>query len=321
MRFAEPWQCWHTTLQRRLSRGDSSLRLDRRNLYILPSGFGVLWLLSAALLYVVGINSRSNGPVLISLLLLGLQGLCLFLTHANLQGLELTCLAGKASCADQPAAVLLQASSQRNRLNIAIRWLEPPQPTQVLLLKAGQTAQPLPWQPSRRGLQRPGRLLIETRAPLGLFRCWSYWEPPVLLAIAPARRAGPVRELQRPVHAGVTGCLADAEGSEAFVDLTPWRREQGLQRVAWKAVARGQGWYGKQFCDEQPLEHWLTLERSLPLETALEHLCERLCSDLAQGASLGLRLPGGLSIPPGRGDAQVQRCLQALAEIPVGGQP
>ena len=303
-------------MQRRLSRRDVTLRLGRHNLYILPSGFGVLWLLSAALLYVVGINSRSNGPVLISLLLLGLQGLSLFLTHANLQGLELTCLAGKASCADQPAAVLLQASSQRDRLRLTLRWLEPAQPPQALLLKTGLTAQPLPWQPSRRGLQRPGRLLIETRAPLGLFRCWSYWEPPVLLAIAPARRAGPVRELQRPLRGGPTSALAAAEGSEAFVDLTPWRPEQGLQRVAWKTVARGQGWYGKQFCDEQPLEHWLTLERSLPLETALEHLCERLCSDLAQGASLGLQLPGGLSIPPGRGETQRQRCLQALAELP-----
>jgi hypothetical protein len=53
-----------------LSVGGAELTLQRRNLYILPSGFGWLWLCGSAVLYVVGINSRSNGPVLLSHLLL-----------------------------------------------------------------------------------------------------------------------------------------------------------------------------------------------------------------------------------------------------------
>ena len=37
------------------------LRLGLRTLYILPTRFGLLWLATAGLLYLVGLQMRSNG--------------------------------------------------------------------------------------------------------------------------------------------------------------------------------------------------------------------------------------------------------------------
>lgn len=307
-------------LQRRLSRREPSLTLGLRNLYIVPSRFGGLWMLSGAILYVVGINGRSNGPVLLSLLMLGLLLLNLFLTHLNLQGLDLRCRAASPSCADEPAAVPLLAISRSQRPGIKLRWLSPATPPQeqvLLHLQPGSTALLVPWQPPRRGLQRPGRLLIHSTAPMGLFRCWAYWEPPHELAIAPARRPGPVQQLLRPQQHQTSSPLSSGHGSDQFVDLRPLRPEEGLQRVAWKTLARGQGWYGKRFEAEQAAGLWLAPAPGLPLEPALEHLCERLCSGLAAGESLGLLLPGGLTIAPAAGAAQLQRCLAALAALPA----
>ncbi|MBM5799606.1 MAG: DUF58 domain-containing protein [Cyanobacteria bacterium K_DeepCast_35m_m2_023] len=308
------------TLQRRLSRREPTLTLQRRNLYILPSRFGGLWMLTGAILYLVGINGRSNGPVLLSLLLLGLLLLNLFLTHFNLQGLELRLRDAGPSCADEAADVPLLAISRSARPAIKLRWLSPalrPQEQQLLHLQAGNTPLSVPWQPRRRGLQRPGRLLIHTTAPMGLFRCWSYWEPPLDLAIAPARTPGPVLERQRPEQRQPGARQSSGSGSEHFDELRPLRPEEGLQRVAWKTVARGQGWYGKRFEAEQAAGLWLAPAPSLPLERALEHLCERLCRGLQAGESLGLLLPGGLAIPPAAGQAQLQRCLVALASVPA----
>ena len=88
MGFAEWWQ----GLQRHLSRRSAQLLLGQRNLYILPSRFGSVWLLAAAALYLLGIHGRSNTPVLLCFLMLALMGLGLFLTHFNLQGMRLEVL-------------------------------------------------------------------------------------------------------------------------------------------------------------------------------------------------------------------------------------
>jgi len=306
-------------LQRRLSRREAVLQLGLRNLYIVPSSFGGLWLLGGGVLYLVGINGRSNGPVLLSLLMLALLLLNLFLTHLNLQGLELRALQGHTSCADEPAAVPLLLISSSHRAGLKLRWLTPHGSLQqqlLLHLPPGHTPISVAWQPSQRGRQRPGRLLIHSTAPMGLFRCWGYWEPPIDLTIAPARTPGPVQELRRAEHTQAGAVLSGGAGSDHFDELRPLRPEEGLQRVAWKTVARGQGWYGKRFEAEQAAGLWLSPASHVEPELAYEHLCRRLWSGLTAGESLGLLLPDGTAIAPGSGSKHLERCLQALAALP-----
>ena len=317
------WQRWQERIQQRLSGRNAELRLHQRNLYILPSGFGGLWLLLIAGTYVLGIQTSSNGPVLLALLLLALLLLCPFLTHRNLEGLALRCREPAPGFAGEPLQVPLLARSTQPRPAVKLRWLgcgQARSQQSVQLLPAGSSALELPWQPPGRGLHRPGVLLIHTTAPLGLFRCWSYWQPPLQLAVAPARRPGPVQELHQASRERQGGGSANAEGSHDFRELSPLRPEEGLQRVAWKTLARGQGWYGKRFAAEQPSERWLAPAPGLPLERALEHLCERLCRGLAAGERLGLLLPGGVQIAPGEGERHRLVCLQALAAVPPAPQ-
>ena len=71
MRFVRP------PLIRRQS--GTQLRLGLRNLFILPTRFGLLWLAAAGLLQLVAIQMRSNGTLLLSFLLLGLMLLAMHL--------------------------------------------------------------------------------------------------------------------------------------------------------------------------------------------------------------------------------------------------
>ncbi|MBM5796968.1 MAG: DUF58 domain-containing protein [Cyanobacteria bacterium K_Offshore_0m_m2_072] len=323
MAFAEApprsWQRWQERLQQRLSGHSAQLRLHRRNLYILPTAFGGMWLLVIAITYVLGIQTKSNGPVLLGLLLLALLLLCPFLTHRNLEGLELRCLEPGPGFADQPLLMQLVARSTLPRPAVKLRWLSPGQSRsgqRVQLVPVGTSQLELAWQPPGRGMHLPGRLLIHTTAPLGLFRCWSYWQPPMQLDVAPARSPGPVQELRRPSQQRQGLPTATAEGSDDFLELSPLRPEAGLQRVAWKTVARGQGWYSKRFTGEQPSALWIAPAPGLPLEQALEHVCERLCRGLAAGEQLGLLLPGGVEIAPGEGERHRLACLRALAAVP-----
>jgi len=309
---------WKERLQRRLSGTGDRLLLRHHNIYILPTAFGVMWLPVIAITYVLGIQTQSNGPVLLALLLLALLLFSPFLTYRNIVDLELRCLEPVPGFADQSILVPIIICSADSRQAIKLRWLNRGQPLssqQIEQFPAGSKQLVLPWQPPGRGQYLPGRLLIHTTSPLGLFCCFSYWQPPVHLFVAPACLPGPVQELQQPMGTHYGLAEAVAEGSDEFQDLTPLRPEAGLQRVSWKTVARGQGWYSKRFTCEKPVATWLSPVSGLPLERALEHVCERLCQGLAKGEQLGLLLPGGCEIHPGEGELHRRECLRALAAV------
>ena len=69
----------------------ADVTLGLRNLYILPSRFGLLWLSVAGLLLLVANQTTSNSTRLLGFLMLGLMMLALFLTHDCLYGLRLRC--------------------------------------------------------------------------------------------------------------------------------------------------------------------------------------------------------------------------------------
>jgi uncharacterized protein (DUF58 family) len=296
----------------RVQQGERLL-LGLRNLYIVPTGFGGLWLAGAALLLVVGIQTQRNGPLLLGYLLLALLLLALHLSHDNLQGLELSCGTPRAGFADEPLLYPLRLRSSCRREAVVLRLTRgeglPPQ-----RLEAGLSQLTLPWHGERRGRHSPGTLLIRSSAPLGLFVCWSRWQPPAAQLIYPARRHGPVglvhtaaaRQTLDPPTPGST------EGSEHWHDLRPHRPQDSPSRLAWKALAQGRGQLTKVFADGAAATPRLTPAGGVSHERALEHLSEAIWQHSRRGTAFGLDLPGH-RIPPGRGREHRDRCLEALA--------
>ena len=260
------------------------LRLGLRSLYILPTRFGLLWLAGGGLLLLVAIQSQRNGPLLLSFLMLGLWLLALHLTQFNLQGLELEALAPSGGFAGEMVAYPLLS---------------------------------VPWRAGRRGLQTPGRLRLQTTAPLGLFVCWTLWEPPRPQPIYPARRPGPVAETPWPASSDTAATSASqlAAGSDDWDDLRPHRPQDGLARLAWKSLAQGRGRQTKTFADATPAVGLLTPAPGLPPERALEHLSAEIWRRSKAGEAYGLAL-GGMQLAPSTGPEHRDRCLLALALAP-----
>ena len=289
------------------------LKLGLRNLYIVPTGFGWLWLGGALFLQLVGIQTQTNGSVLLSFLMLALQLLSLHLTHGQLEGLEVRCGQPEPAFAGETAAypliVRVQSACE------GLEWRLPPGALHgVGSLGPGEHPLALEWTPGRRGLQRPGPLRLQTTAPLGLFVCWSRWQPPTAQLIYPAPKPGPVRQVpmadwrERTEAVGALG----GEGSEEWQDLRPHRRGDSSSRMAWKLLAQGRGAQTKRFQDPRLEPSLWAPDPTLPPEEALEHLCDRLCQLHRQGQSYGLAL-AGLQIAPDRGSSHRDRCLEALA--------
>ncbi|WP_255145841.1 hypothetical protein [Synechococcus sp. ATX 2A4] len=300
------------------------LRLGARSIYILPTGFGVLWLMAVALLQVVGIQLQSNGALMMSYLLLGLFLLAMHLTAFNLQGLEMSCSAPPPGFADAPLSYPVVVRSRCHRDQLRFEFVAGSSPWQDSLrqgadqeIQPGQALLSIPWQPQQRGQQRPGRLRISSSAPLGLFRCWSLWEPPTAQLVYPARREGPVAERCADAEGNrpnVNGPPSSA-GHDHWVDLRPHRAEEGVSRLFWKSLARGRGAHAKVFVGSPPSERLLSLQAGLPKEQAIEHICARICALSAAGDTYGLIL-GGTTIAPDNGSRHRDQCLMALALLP-----
>ena len=97
----------------------ASHRLGLRTLYILPSGFGWLWLLSCGVLFILGVQGSSHGALLLAYLGLGLFLLAPYLTQFNLQGLELRCGSPAPGFAGEVLPYPVQTSSRDQRLALA----------------------------------------------------------------------------------------------------------------------------------------------------------------------------------------------------------
>jgi uncharacterized protein (DUF58 family) len=308
-----PDQTWAERFGR-VQQGES-LRLALRNLYILPSRFGGLWLAGAGLLLVVGIQTQRNGPFLLGYLLLALLLLALHLTHFNLQGLELRCGQPRPGFAGETLLYPIHLRSTCPREAISLRLAGPTSEggSVPLRLSAGSRTVGLTWSSTARGLQRPGPLLIRSSAPLGLFVCWSRWQPARTQLVYPARHPGPVAAA---AAAGSPPGTAEQdqglEGSDHWHDLRPQRPQDSQSRLAWKVLAQGRGRLSKTFRDPAGVPLLLAPDPGVPRERALEHLSAAVWQRSQRGECFGLVLPAQ-SIPPGRGREHRERCLQALA--------
>ena len=292
-----------------------SLRLGLRNLYILPTRFGWLWLSAGLLLVLVAIQTQQNGPLLLGYLLLGLMLLGLLLTQFNLQGLELRCASAPPGFAGSPCTYTLVLYSNQQRNGLHLNWQDYSYESETsLTVQPGQQPLSLTWIPTGRGWQTPGSLRLFSSAPLGLFHCWNRWQPSRRQLIYPRRQQGAVQQFPAAIPKLQSGVQLEqpVSGAEEWHSLTPHRPEDGIHRLAWKQVAQGRGRLSKRFGDVDGPPLLLAPAPGLPIEQALEHLSERIWQLTQAQARFGLELPG-LRIPPGTGANHRNRCLKALA--------
>jgi uncharacterized protein (DUF58 family) len=168
-----------------------------------------------------------------------------------------------------------------------------------------------------RGLLPPGRLTLFTRYPLGLYYAWAYFEPAMqcLVYPRPAPPALPLPAMTRTAGQGTQ----HGQGQEDFSGLRQYHPGDSSRHIAWKAVARDQGLLTKQFSGRADSELWLSWEQLPPHmgpEEKLSQLTRWVLDADAIGLSFGLELPGD-AIPVASGEAQRERCLEALALFDV----
>ena len=289
-------------------------RLTQQRIFILPTRYGLFFLLIAALLFLGGINYENNLIMALSFLMTSLFMIAILHTFRNLAGLLVRAgqLEPGHAGAEGALEILLHADDRHPHLSLWLRWPGGPV-EEVSVLPGEEKSVWLRLPLKRRGRVHPGRLHIESRYPLGLLRAWSQldmahpalaWPRAAPSEFCPASGGDAEQGLQHTRLAG----------SDDFQGLRSYRPGDPPRMVDWKAYARGRGLHSKYFAD--PAEGWLWLDWAMmpgvDPETRLSRLTWWVLQLEQKNQRYGLRLPGA-ELPPGLGPEQQRQALDLLA--------
>ncbi|ABS08192.1 MULTISPECIES: DUF58 domain-containing protein [Shewanella] len=313
------WQRW---LARRLP-PSPEITLSHRSIFILPSGFGLVWLGLVLLLYLFGTNYQNNLVIGLSILLLSLFNTCILYSYKNLAGLHLRAMTPPEVYAGETLTFPVLISTHHSGHNIQLNY---PHNRTYTVQNIGTDEQQalVPFEYHQRGQVSPGRLKIESFYPLGLCRAWSH----VDLAISHLVFAQPI-EAPLLLEADHTQSEQDplllagkhVSGIDEFKGLKPHVLGESLKQVAWKQWAQGRGMLSKEFQQPQGDPVWLRLRPDAKrLETQLSQLSWQInkLTQLEQYFGLHLQTPMGedILIAPSIGHNHRIACHKALALYP-----
>jgi uncharacterized protein (DUF58 family) len=296
--------------------------LGHRRVYIVPSRLGLLFGAALLILLVGSINYALSLGFALTFLLTGMGIAGMVQTTRNLAQLSVRAARVEPVFAGEAARfqLVLDNSADYDRPEILLQHTASGAQCRVDVGARATAQAELAVPAARRGWQPLGRVLLESRFPLGLFRAWSYVRPESRCLVYPRPEPGVLPPPAPSAHAG--GARARAQGSDDFSGLRAYQHSDSPRHVAWKSVARSDTLHSrsedmltKQFAGEAVAELWLDLAdlpAALDLEARLSRLAGWVLAAERGGAHYGLRLGGG-ELAPGHGDSHRAACLEALA--------
>jgi len=290
----------------------SRILLTQRNIFIFPTrtaiAFGVLLLL----LLLGAINYQNSLIYGVAFLLGSLFLVTILHTFRNLSGLTLELVDSKPGFVGEDIEFNLRISrdSGKARHGIQVGWPEAVKQW-VEMQVADSVSVKLFSQSSQRGWYNPGRLLIETRYPLGLLRAWTWVDLNARSLVYPQPVFVALPELVQGQRDD--GELVDFQGSDDFTALRDYQPGDPVRHILWRRYARTDELVLKEYSGFVEPRAWFDYELATgDVEERLSVLTGWVLQAKQNGQEFGVRLPGKV-LEPGVGDAQVTRALEALA--------
>jgi uncharacterized protein (DUF58 family) len=287
--------------------------LQRRRLYILPTGPGIAFGALLLMMLIAGLNYANSLALLVTFLLAGLALVAMHACHRNLLGLDVAELSSRDSFAGEEAALQLRLANSSAQPRPGIELDTAGQaPVTCIAPAAGDTLVTLHLPTPRRGVMPVGRLRIMTTWPFGLFRAWTWLHLSHEIIVYPR----PAGRRPWPLAAGSrTGTAPRASGeADEWATLRAFRDGDSPRQVAWKAYARGAPLLVKEYTASGSAERMFEFEALAGLDTEqrLSQLSGWIVKSAADGERFGLDLPRR-RIDLDQGQVHRQRCLRALA--------
>lgn len=290
-----------------------------RCIYILPTGAGIVFGAILLLMLLGSLNYQNNLGLLFTFLTASIVLVAMHHTWFNLLGIAVYSRGGAPVFCGEHAvfSIDLVNVNKQGRINLtAVRGSAISRPRDIE--PSGEATMQLRLATTHRGELRLGRIRLETRYPLGLFRAWCYVMTEAETTVYPH----PAEHSPSPPPSPTYRQSANGDrgvGADDFLGLRSYRTGDSPRRLDWKAYGREQGLLVKQFGGDRADHIWLDWNRlsAADTETRLSLLCRQVLDAALAQQTFGLRLPGQ-EITMGQGDGHKHRCLQALSHFGHG---
>ena len=297
-------------------------KLTRRNLFILPTRFGVAYLFFVIVLFLLGTNYQNNLIMLLSYFLVSLFISVMLHSFFNLVGLTLIAKREIKGFAEDRIYLPVKLNSDKARFSIQFNFETQDSVTVSKLLPlafATDNCVLIPYNAPKRGVYSAERVKVASEYALGLFTCWTkldfacqcvIYPKPLALKLTAQAQGGQEQEQQ--------GHALEQHGDD-FYQLKMYQKGEPLTQVAWKQLAKGQGMLTKSYQSMQGSETWLKLSDmpSNDLEKKLAYLCYLVQQYYHNDQCFGLDLEETI-IAPDHSKMHLEQCLYALASFPQG---
>ncbi len=300
---------------KRFSNQTSRIKLGFKNLYIFPNLFGLNWIFTSIVLYILGINLENNFTIFICYLMITIFVMSLFLTHFNIHGLELISTTQEINFVNSKLDYKVILHSKKYRNNIKLKFLNAEANFIFIETVSGKLTKYLPIKDRKRGIYKPDVIYGESSSPLSLFTCWFYWKPENNIIVAPERRKGEV--YYGPNSQNKYNTAKDIKNSfgDEIKDLKIYKQGENKSLIHWKSLARTKNLLSKNFNDEFSKSNWLVLNKNLSLEKALENLSYEIYSQYKANNIYGVRLSKRNFINPGNNTKHYLKSMTMLASF------
>ena len=290
--------------------------LRHSRIYILPTRRGCALIGTLGVMLLTSLNYGLALGLVVTFLLSGLVASALLHAFRNLAGIRVRPLAAGDTFAGEPLAFsveLLGGAAARSEIALYARGTRT-----ISDVHAGAALTLTLQTPTRaRGRVPLGRLTLSSDYPLGLWRGWAYVHFPLegIAFPSPEPSVPPLPFVSGGPDAFAHGRFGDTD----LAGLRDYQRGDPPQHVAWKAVARGGGWYSKAFDGTGgggPIDlDYAALPASLSREARLSRLTAWVLAAERVARPFALRLPG-TALAAGQGREHRRAALTALALLP-----
>lgn len=290
---------------------DEPITLNHRRIFILPTQRGLGFVVLIALLLLIAFVYNNNLAYLLAFLLASVFFITILHSFKALAGLVITPAHGQPAFAGEAAgfALSLKNPDSQPRLSLQIGL----QDEQTITLSGLEQKTVVLYAPShKRGWLSCDTVTLSSYYPLGLFRAWSPLRFGLQALIYPKPAT---TELPFPESSGLGAEQGQSrKGQEEFYGIKSYQNGDPIRQIHWKAYAKGQGLFSKEYSGSVSKELWLNYEITPghDIEQRLSQLCRWVIDAEKAGLYYGLSLPGR-KIEPGYGRQHASRCLEALA--------
>lgn len=292
---------------------DGSVTLTRDRVYIIPTKAGLIFSLLLLTLLIGSINYEMSLGFLLTFLLASMGNVALLSTWKNIAGLELKRLTSIPVFSGETAIFNVQLINHQllDRRSIAVSKNGsddditdcPASSNQIIKFKVRS---------NKRGLLDAGKFRLYSEYPTGLFIAWTWADLTMSCLVYP--EPDKETDLLAFDNSGSGDDDRSGKGMENFSHLRKYHQGDSISRISWKAAAKNNELFSKEFIGSKPVTHWISWEQ-IPArdnEHRLSIMTALIIEAEKKQHQYGLNLPEKI-IQPANGHEHFHQCLTALA--------